>query len=108
MSSGFRLKSVSFFRDSPPARSAAVNTVTRGPPRQRQFVLKQLIEVATAQLRRKVGTRVVHDLMERHSGRRLFAYSEEADEFWASLGWQRFDHPEGPQFHRPLFIQSAR
>jgi hypothetical protein len=28
----------------------------------------QLIEVATAQLRRKVGTRVVHDLMERHSG----------------------------------------
>lgn len=68
----------------------------------------QLIEVATAQLRRKVGTRVVHDLMERHSGRRLFAYSEEADEFWASLGWQRFDHPEGPQFHRPLFIQLAR
>ncbi len=67
----------------------------------------QLIEVATTERRRKVGTRVVYELMERHSGRRLFAYSETADEFWSSLGWERFDHPEGPQFHRPLFIQSS-
>jgi len=43
-----------------------------------------------------------------HAGSpRLFAYSEEAHGFWASLGWDRFDHPEGPQFHRPLFIQPA-
>ncbi|MFZ2240674.1 MAG: GNAT family N-acetyltransferase [Gordonia amarae] len=68
----------------------------------------QLIEVAAAALRRKVGTRVVHDLMARHRGSRLFAYSEEADGFWASLGWQRFGHRDGqPQFHRALFIQPA-
>lgn len=68
----------------------------------------QLIEVATAAARRGIGTRVVQGLAELHRDRRLFAYSEEADEFWASLGWDRFDHPDGPQFQRPLFIQPAR
>lgn len=69
----------------------------------------QLIEVATAAGRRGIGTRVVEGLAERHRDRRLFAYSEEADPFWASLGWDRFDHRDGqPQFHRALFIQPTR
>ena len=49
----------------------------------------------------------VQALAQRHPDRRLFAYSEEADRFWVSLGWERFDHPEGPRFHRPLFIHPA-
>lgn len=65
----------------------------------------QFIEVATAARGRSVGTRVVQALQQRHPDRRLFAYSEQAHGFWASLGWERFDHPEGEQFHRPLFIQ---
>lgn len=68
----------------------------------------QFIEVATASRGRRVGTEVVRALEDRHANRRLFAYSEEAHGFWASLGWDRFDHPEGAQFHRPLFIQPAR
>jgi GNAT superfamily N-acetyltransferase len=68
----------------------------------------QFIEVATAARRRGIGTRVVQALTERHPDRRLMAYSEGAHGFWASLGWERFDHPEGPQFHRPLFIQPPR
>lgn len=69
----------------------------------------QLIEVATAVARRGIGTRVAQGLAERHRGRRLFAYSEEADGFWASLGWDRFDHRDGqPRFHRALFIQPPR
>lgn len=69
----------------------------------------QFVEVATAATRRGIGTRVVQGLADLHDGRRLFAYSEEADEFWASLGWQRFDHRDGqPQFHRALFIQPPR
>jgi hypothetical protein len=69
----------------------------------------QLIEVATAAARRGIGTGVVRGLAQRHRDRRLFAYSEEADAFWASLGWDRFDHQDGqPQFHRALFIQPAR
>ncbi|MEV6338717.1 GNAT family N-acetyltransferase [Nocardia vinacea] len=66
----------------------------------------QFIEVAAGARGRGVGTQVVRALEERHSDRRLFAYSEEADRFWASLEWGRFDHPEGPQLHRPLFIQT--
>lgn len=65
----------------------------------------QFIEVATAARGSGVGTQVVQALQQRHPDRRLFAYSEEAHDFWASLGWERFDHPEGERFHRPLFIQ---
>ncbi|UGT97753.1 GNAT family N-acetyltransferase [Mycobacterium intracellulare] len=68
----------------------------------------QFIEVATAAAGRGVGTSVVRSLEMRHPERRLFAYSEDAHEFWASLGWERFDHPEGEQFHRPLFVRPAR
>jgi GNAT superfamily N-acetyltransferase len=66
----------------------------------------QLIEVATAARGRRVGTQVVQMLAERHQDRRLFAYSQDADRFWARLGWERFDHPEGDW--RALFIQPAR
>src|SRR5690625_1033150 len=66
----------------------------------------QFIEVATSARGRGVGTRVVHALADRHPDRRLFAYSEGADEFWASLGWGRFDRPCRPPA-RALFIQPA-
>ncbi|MGE2728976.1 GNAT family N-acetyltransferase [Mycolicibacterium vaccae] len=65
----------------------------------------QFLEVASAVRAGGVGTGVVRALEDRHRERRLFAYSERAHEFWTSLAWERFDHPEGEQFHRPLFIQ---
>lgn len=68
----------------------------------------QFIEVATLAQGRGVGTGVVRALEERHADRRLFAYSEEAHGFWASLGWERFDHSRGMQVYRPLFIQPVR
>lgn len=68
----------------------------------------QYIEVATAARGRGVGTQVVVALAARHPDRRLFAYSEGAHGFWASLGRDRFDHPEGERFHRPLFIQKPQ
>lgn len=67
----------------------------------------QLIEVATEARERGISTQVVQALKQRHPGRRLMAYSEDAHEFWASLGCDRYDPPEGPRFHRPLFIQQA-
>lgn len=66
----------------------------------------QFIEVATGKRRLGIGTRVVRGLLRRHPDRWLLAYSEGADEFWASLGWARFDHPDGDR--QPLFIQPAR
>jgi ribosomal protein S18 acetylase RimI-like enzyme len=55
----------------------------------------QFIEVSSRFRRSGIGTEVVRELAARNPGRRLVAFSE-ADEFWASLGWYRYDHPEGP------------
>jgi GNAT superfamily N-acetyltransferase len=68
----------------------------------------QFIEVAADQRGRGIATEFVRQLMAAHPSRRLVAFSEEADEFWSSLGWDRFDHPDGPTFYRPLFVQPAR
>lgn len=58
----------------------------------------QFFEVDTSARGRGVGTRAVRALEDRHPERRLFAYSEESNGFWTSLGWERFDHRDGEQF----------
>ncbi|GAA4694189.1 hypothetical protein APR04_002366 [Promicromonospora umidemergens] len=65
----------------------------------------QFIEVATSHRGSGIGTQFVRQLAVRHTDRVLVAFSESADEFWASLGWTRYDHPEGWPWYRPLFIQ---
>lgn len=66
-----------------------------------------LIEVAAEARGSGIGTQVVQGLADRHPDRRLFAYSEGADHFWESVGWQRFNDPRpGPS--RTLFIAPAR
>lgn len=66
----------------------------------------QNIEVATAARRRKVATRVVQALAERHPERRLMAYSKDADSdgFWNSLGWESYFYSERGLTGRTLFI----
>ncbi|MFJ2840008.1 GNAT family N-acetyltransferase [Nocardia sp. NPDC087230] len=67
----------------------------------------QLLEVSQPVRRRGIGVSVVEALAERHPHRRLVAFSENADPFWSSLGWERYNHlsKKGCQ---PLFIQPAR
>ena len=67
----------------------------------------QFIEVSDKYRRQGIGAAVVHRLAALYVDRRLVAYSKAADRFWPSLGWQRYDHAEGPRFHRSLFIQPA-
>lgn len=76
-----------------------------GTPRLGASALEiQFLEVSVAHRCQGIGTTVVHLLRERCPSRRLVAFSEGADGFWSSLGWRRYDHPEGPRFYRPLFI----
>ena len=63
----------------------------------------QLFEVARAARCRGIGKAVVHALEDRHADRRLFVYSD-ADGFWGSLEWDRFDPPRGAT----VFVQPAR
>jgi GNAT superfamily N-acetyltransferase len=62
-------------------------------------------EVSAARQRQGIGTAVICALLAQHPDRRFVAFSEEADEFWASLGWDRFLNAESPDVYRPLFIQ---
>lgn len=64
----------------------------------------QLIEVSSKFRRRGVATEVVRGLVAGNPARRLVAFSEEADEFWSSLGWERYDQRESPMSFRPLFV----
>lgn len=72
----------------------------------RDMLKIQLLEVAVDRRREGIGTRVVHALGHGFPGRRFEAFSEGADEFWMSLGWERFEHPDGR--HQLLFIEPAK
>lgn len=63
----------------------------------------QYFEVAGDDMNRGVGTAAVRALEKRYPDRRLFVYSD-ADGFWGSLGWDRF---EGERLVT-LFIQPVR
>lgn len=67
----------------------------------------QFIEVAESHRRQRVGAEVVRLLVEGYPDNRLLAMSEDADEFWAALGWDRYDHRDGPHRYRPLFVAPA-
>lgn len=64
----------------------------------------QFFEVAKSYRRQGVGVEVVQRLIARYPDRRLLALSEDADEFWASLGWSRYDYNDGTHQYRPLFV----
>jgi GNAT superfamily N-acetyltransferase len=61
-------------------------------------------EVSAALRRQGLGRAALELVAERNPGRRLVAFSEEADAFWAGLGWTRYDHPDGFPWYRPFFV----
>jgi GNAT superfamily N-acetyltransferase len=63
-------------------------------------------EVSAALRRQGLGRAALELVAERNPGRRLVAFSEEADAFWAGLGWTRYDHPDGFPSYRPFFVAS--
>lgn len=83
----------------------AVDHYATAPPLGDDALEIRLIEISSAFRRRHIGTDVVRMLCEANPHRQLLAFSEEADGFWASLGWDRHDHPHGPAFYQPLFVQ---
>jgi ribosomal protein S18 acetylase RimI-like enzyme len=61
------------------------------------------VEVASEYRRQGIGRRLMSLLYGRYPTRRLFGFSEGADDFWSSLGWDRYENRR-PK-HRPLYIQ---
>ncbi|QNJ90997.1 GNAT family N-acetyltransferase [Mycolicibacterium fluoranthenivorans] len=71
----------------------------------------QLIDVLEQHRRQGIGRAVIEDLSRMYPDRRLVAFSEDADEFWRHLGWDRFerrvDDPRYPSASRPLYVQGG-
>lgn len=65
----------------------------------------QFFEVAAGHRGEGIGSAVVRLLEDAHQGRRLVAFSEGADGFWSSLGWDRYEHGEEPGRFQALFVQ---
>jgi GNAT superfamily N-acetyltransferase len=61
----------------------------------------RFFEVSAACRRQNIGTTIIRELETWHPDRALVVYSE-ADDFWGSLGWTRYDGPPGNQ---TLFVQ---
>jgi hypothetical protein len=64
-------------------------------------------EVAEGRRRTGVGTQALSLLRSRFGFSPLVAYSEEADDFWDSLGWNRHEYPDSAAY-RPLYVDTSR
>ncbi|WP_020105065.1 GNAT family N-acetyltransferase [Nocardia sp. 348MFTsu5.1] len=62
------------------------------------------IEVAEPFRRKGIASEAVQAIAALYLDRTLVAFSEGGDDFWSSLGWDRFDHADGPLLAKPLFI----
>ena len=71
------------------------------------FVEIYFLEVREDCRRAGIGTEVVHLLLEAYPRRTFVAFSEEADQFWATLGWTMYLHRSSPM-NRPLFVSASR
>jgi hypothetical protein len=56
--------------------------------------------------RQGFGTRVVRELERLHLTSTLYAFSEGADEFWGSTGWEFMPRRDRRTSYRPLFVSS--
>lgn len=79
-----------------------------GPPFPRDVIDVTFIEVRKDRRRNGIGRAVMAHIVDRYPGRVLIAFSEEADEFWSSIGWYRRPRVDGDTNYRPLFVWDGR
>jgi len=72
------------------------------------FVEIVFFEVAARYRRQGRGTTVIKRLTALYPNRRFAAFSEEADRFWGSLGWDRHEHAGGVIRFRPLYASPPK
>lgn len=61
-------------------------------------------EIRSTARRRGLGARFASLLREHYAGMPLAAFSEDADEFWRSIGWICYPRKDGDTNYRNLFI----
>lgn len=80
-------------------------TAWRGAPVLGLQALRiQMVEVACEARGRGIGRAIIHGVQEQYPDSRLIALSvREAESFWSSLGWERFEHAKD-RFYQRLFV----
>lgn len=71
------------------------------------YAVIHFFEVSEDHRRHGLGTDAVRLLADRYGDLPLVAFSEGADEFWGSLGWQRYEHRTEPEHSRRMFVGTA-
>jgi GNAT superfamily N-acetyltransferase len=61
------------------------------------------IEVRADRRGQGIGRAAVDLIVDHYPGRDFFAFSVDADEFWVSIGWQRFPRRDGDPLYSTLF-----
>ncbi|WP_227471711.1 GNAT family N-acetyltransferase [Paenarthrobacter sp. YJN-5] len=81
-----------------------INPEYEQPGRPGPYAVVHFFEVSEDHRRRGYGTDAVQLLADRHVGTPLVAFSAGADEFWASQGWDRYEHATEPVDHNLMFV----
>lgn len=77
------------------------------PPLGAKALRIQMIEVAASLRGCGLGRAIVYEIQARHPDSRLIAMSvREAEGFWSSLAWKRFEHAQDRYYQR-LFVGPA-
>lgn len=104
----------SFVVDGEEVARAEVDWATRlggdyaGPPLPREVVQITFIEVRADRRGAGIGRWTITSLISRYPGSVLVAFSEQADDFWAGVGWERRRRADGDARYRPLFVWDRR
>lgn len=89
-----------------PARLAQADinpAIYKGSGLHRGMVDIDRIEVRADQRGQGIGRAAVDLIIEHYPERDFFAFSVDADAFWAGIGWQRFPRLDGDTLYKTLF-----
>lgn len=84
-----------------------LNPEYRRPAHPGPYAVIHFFEVSKDHRRRRHGTAATQLIVGRYRGTPLVAFSEDADEFWGSLGWARYEHADDPGHHRPMYVSAV-
>lgn len=85
-----------------------VNPEYEQPAHPGPYAVIHFFEVSADHRRKGHGTDAVQQLAGRYAGTPLVAYSQDADDFWGSLGWVRHEHKTEPEHSRPMYVSEPR
>lgn len=89
----------------PEARIIASNYVGAGL--REDIVDVTFFEVRESRHRQGIGRAAAALIVDHYPGRDLVAFSQDADHFWASIGWQRFTRVDNDEGFPSLFVHLA-